>query len=442
MLILNWLYDIFLDIEACFTRNLGFNELVHTYWYLFFVEFPRYYLLEIIIIINFKLFYKQRRRRKEVARMMLFSENPLVSIIVPGKNEGKHIYKLTQSLKEQTYQNFELIIVDDGSDDATPFICHDLERAGLITRYIRMPERGGKASAANAALHFSKGQYIVHLDADSSLDRDAIEQILVPFYIDPKVKGVGGCVKVRNAKDSICSSFQALEYLKTIMVGRIVTSELGIYHIISGAFGAFEREMLHKVGGWDIGPGLDGDITQKIRKSGFKVVFNHEAVCLTNVPTKWTALFKQRKRWSRSLIRFRLRKHADIFRLDKNFNILNFLSNAENLLYDCLFNYLWLIYIFGLCFTFTDRLLEVLIIGWLIRFFFSIVAFLCILAVTERPREEFRNIMFLPLSTFYTGYFLRITRLIGHTSELFFFSSYKDKWNPEKASIVARLEHS
>lgn len=305
-----------------------------------------------------------------------------------------------------------------------------------------MPERGGKASAANAALHFSKGQYIVHLDADSSLDRDAIEQILVPFYIDPKVKGVGGCVKVRNAKDSICSSLQALEYLKTIMVGRIVTSELGIYHIISGAFGAFEREMLHKVGGWDIGPGLDGDITQKIRKSGFKVVFNHEAVCLTNVPTKWTALFKQRKRWSRSLIRFRLRKHADIFRLDKNFNILNFLSNAENLLYDCLFNYLWLIYIFGLCFTYTDRLLEVLIVGWLIRFFFSIVAFLCILAVTERPREEFRNIMFLPLSTFYTGYFLRITRLIGHTSELFFFSSYKDKWNPEKASIVARLEHS
>lgn len=97
MLILNWLYDIFLDIEACFTRNLGFNELVHTYWYLFFVEFPRYYLLEIIIIINFKLFYKQRRRRKEVARMMLFSENPLVSIIVPGKNEGKHIYKLTES---------------------------------------------------------------------------------------------------------------------------------------------------------------------------------------------------------------------------------------------------------------------------------------------------------------------------------------------------------
>lgn len=442
MFILDWLYDIFLDIEACFTRNLGINELVNTYWYLFFVEFPRYYLLEFIIIIYFKLFYKQRRRRKEVARMMLFAENPLVSIIVPGKNEGAHIYKLTQSLNEQTFRNFELIIVDDGSDDATPFICRDLEKAGLVNRYIRLPERGGKASAANAALFFSKGKYIVHLDADSSLDRDAIEQILIPFYLDPKIKGVGGCVKVRNSQDSICSMLQALEYLKTIMVGRIVTSELGIYHIISGAFGAFDHEILHKVGGWDVGPGLDGDITQKIRKAGYKVVFNHEAVCLTNVPVKWTALFKQRKRWSRSLIRFRLRKHADVFRLDKNFKILNFLSNAENLLYDCLFNYLWLIYIFTLCFSYTERLLEVIVVGWLIRFFFSIVAFFCILAVTERPREELKIALVLPLTTFYTGYFLRINRLIGHTSELFFFSSYKDQWNPGKTSIVARLEHA
>ncbi len=44
----------------------------------------------------------------------------------------------------------------------------------------------------------AKGKYIVCLDADSSLDRDALEKILLPFYIDGMVKGVGGCVKVRN----------------------------------------------------------------------------------------------------------------------------------------------------------------------------------------------------------------------------------------------------
>ena len=164
----------------------------------------------------------------------------------------------------------------------------------------------------------AKGKYIVCLDADSSLDRDALEKILLPFYIDGMVKGVGGCVKVRNYKETICSSLQAFEYLKRIQVGRIVTSELGIYHIISGAFGAFERKTLKEVGYWDIGPGLDGDLTQKIRKAGYKVKFAEDAICMTNVPTKWYKLYHQRIRWSRSFVRFRLRKHADILLPTKN----------------------------------------------------------------------------------------------------------------------------
>lgn len=77
---------------------------------------------------------------------------------------------------------------------------------------------------------------------------------------------------------------QALEYLRSIQVGRMVTNKLGLYHIISGAFGAFDTEILREVGGWDIGPGLDGDITQKFRKAGYKVHFAEDAICMTNVP--------------------------------------------------------------------------------------------------------------------------------------------------------------
>lgn len=63
---------------------------------------------------------------------------------------------------------------------------------------------------------------------------------------------MGGCIKVRNAHESLCSTLQALEYLKTIMVGRMGSNMLGIYHIISGAFGAFETEAIREVGCWDI----------------------------------------------------------------------------------------------------------------------------------------------------------------------------------------------
>lgn len=427
-------------IEACFSYNITWDMLVTTYWFMFFVEFPRYYLLEIIVVMRRSFGYWSRQRKKNEARARLRIENPLITILAPGKNEGKHIYNLLTSLREQTYKNIEVIIVDDGSDDETPLICKDLERNGLITKYLRLQERGGKASAANYGAFYARGKYIVHMDCDSSLDFDALEKILIPFYYNDTIKAVGGCVKVRNGGENLCTSMQQLEYLKTIQVGRMTTNALGLYHIISGAFGAFETATLKKVGGWDIGPGLDGDITQKIRKSGNQVYFAEDAICLTTAPSRWTALSKQRMRWCKSLIRFRVRKHVDILEPTSNFSFSNFLSNLDNIMYDCVMNYLWLLYIITLVFANTERLFEVLAIGWLIRFFFGIISFGVIMVVSERAREEKKLALLLPFQMLYTGYYLRIIRLIAHTAEIFFFSSYNDQWNPKKTSITARIE--
>lgn len=432
--------NIFESIENLFSFGMSWQTVINTYWFLFFVEFPRYYLLDFLVVFWRMLFYRENRKRKEAARYKLYISNPLVSILVPGKNEGKHIFKLVQSLREQTYRNYEIIVVDDGSDDATPLICRDLQKCGYIDKYLRLRERGGKAAAANFGALYASGKYIVHLDADSSLDRDAVEKILLPFFYDEKIMAVGGTVKVRNADDSVCASLQAIEYLKTIQVGRMVTSTLGIYHIISGAFGAFDREFLKRIGFWGIGPGLDGDITQKIRKAGFKVYFAEDAVCMTNVPVKWYNLFKQRLRWSKSLVRFRVRKHKDILLPNRNFRFSNFVSNFENIVYDLVLNYLWLVYIFGLLFTQTDNLLNILLVGWIIRMCFSLLSAVTIGCVSERAFEEVKLFRYLILNTFYTGYFLRITRLVAYTMEIFFFSSYKDNWNPKKTSETARIE--
>lgn len=436
---MNYILDT-LDTFIIYLESLSISSIQDTYWFLFFLEFPRYYLTDVVVVLCHCMGRQSREKRQRTARIRLMNENPLVSILVPGKNEGKHMYTLLKSLKEQTFQNYEVIVVDDGSDDDTPQICRDLERQGFVSSYLRLESRGGKASAANYGAYYAKGKYIVHLDADSSLDRDAIERILLPFYVDPTIKAVGGCVKVRNSKESICSSMQALEYLKTIMVGRTVTSTLGIYHIISGAFGAFDAKTLKQIGYWDIGPGLDGDITQKFRKAGWKVHFATDAICMTNVPIKWYNLFKQRMRWSKSLVRFRIRKHKDILMPSRNFSILNFLSNMDNIFYDMVLNYIWLFYIINLVLTHNTHFLEVILLGFFIRFCFSLLAFGAILLLTERKQEEFFLIQYLPLVSLYNGYFLRLTRLIAHTGEIFFFSSYRDKWNPRKTSVHAQLE--
>lgn len=437
---MSYAFQILDGIMVCFSNNLSWEMALSTFWFLFLIEFPRYYLLDISVAIKHLTTRKKRQRRNALARRMLYIEKPLVSIIAPGKNEGKHIAKLVKSLKEQTYQNFEIIIVDDGSDDATPLICHDLQKAGYIHKFLRMHQSGGKASAANYAALQASGKYLIHLDADSSLDRDAIEKILLPFYFDRNIKGVGGCIKVRNGYESFCASMQSLEYLKTVLVGRMGTNMLGLYHIISGAFGAFEVDTLKQIGYWDIGPGLDGDITQKIRKAGYKVWFANDAICMTNVPTTWAKLFKQRKRWSKSLVRFRIRKHSDILMANRNFSVLNMLSNLENILFDFTFNYIWFFYVIMLYFMNVDHIWEIFFIGYIIRMTFALIAFGVIMIVTERPREEFKLFPNVFLLTFYHGYFLRIVRLIAHTEELFFFTSYKDSWNPKKTSAIARME--
>ncbi len=434
------IYDIFSYLDYL-TRDLTLEKLASVFWFLFFIEIPRYYLLDVFVLIK-RWMYKGVRRKKEIAaRIDLYTANPFVSIIVPGKDEGRHIYKLTKSLKEQTYKNFELVVVDDGSDDNTKLICESLVENGLIDRFYSVGERGGKASAANLALLYNRADVIVHLDADSSLDIDAIEQVLLPFYYKENVGAVGGCVKVRNKEDSFCTLMQSLEYLESIQLGRTVTSELGLFRTISGAFGAFRTDVLTQIGNWDIGPGLDGDITQKIRKSGYNVVFNPKAVCLTAVPTSFIKLYKQRLRWGKSLVRFRLRKHINVLNFRyANFRGTNFIANIDNLIFGLFFDVLWIFYMVNFLFDQPYGLLDLIVLKFLITIPLALLSFILSMMLSERWKEELSMIIVAPMQSLYSGYFLRVTRIIATFKEFFFFSSYRDNWNPEKSSRIARDE--
>jgi len=420
--------------------EVGIESFIRAFWLFAIFEFTRYIVIDFIVAFIFWSTKASRARKNKLARKRLFIENPFVSIIIPGKNEGKHLYKLVKSLQEQTFKNFELIIVDDGSDDHTPIIGKNLEQLGMIDMFIRNEMRGGKGSAANLALRYSKGVYVIHLDADCSFDRDAIEKILVPFYLDDKIGAVGGNVKVRNYKESLCAKLQAIEYLKTISVGRIITSYLGIYKIISGAFGAFKRDVIKSIGGWDVGPGLDGDITVKIRKSGYKIYFEPDAVCLTNVPSNFKVLTKQRLRWNKSIIRFRLRKHKDVYFPNIKFNWLNFFSLAENVFYNVFLGILWWIYIIDIVFNYTGSLINVILMNLTIYFFVAYIQMFTTYIFSKRRKQELCLWPYVFLMTFYTGLYLRLVKTIAYYKEFFFKRSYEDLWNPYKSSIKAKQE--
>lgn len=431
------MYDIW-DSIFLFFSTVTVGQLISVFWFFFIIEFPRYIVLDILVLVHNQYFPQYSSRAIHSARYRLFKESPLVSIIVPGKNEGKHIYTLIRSLAYQTYSNTEVIVVDDGSDDNTKEYCQSFIKNGKITQFLRNEIRGGKASAANFAALACKGEYIIHLDADSSLEKNAIEEIVLPFFIDPEIGGVGGNVMVRNYNKNIVTQLQTLEYLQTIMLARIITSRLGIYRTISGAFGAFRTDVLKKIGYWDIGPGLDGDITQKIRKKKLKIYFADKAVCRTNVPENLWTLTKQRLRWNKSLVRFRVIKHFDVFLPNKNFSFKNMLSNFENIFYNLIASLLWLVYIFTLLFEDPMLLLYAFALKIVFNGIFKVIKSLMISKILDHDFNYMKGIWLItPLMSLYMGVYMRIVRLVSYFQEAFSMS-YKDPWNPAKTSREAQ----
>ena len=427
-----------LDDFLAYLHSMGWGKFIRIFWFFVFFELFRYLFIDVIMILSQRMKALITRKRRQEALQRFHFEAPLISIIIPGKNEGKHLFSLIQSLNEQTYSKIEIIVVDDGSDDHTPIIGRDLEKNGYIDLFLRNEIRGGKASAANLALRFAKGKFIVHLDADCSYNRDAIEQIILPFYLYENVGGVGGNVMIKNYDESLVTTLQAIEYVDTISIGRVVSSHLGIYRIISGAFGAFSAEVLSQIQGWDIGPGLDGDISVKIRKIGYNIKFAQKAVCLTNGPNTFRKLAKQRIRWDKSLIRFRLRKHRNVFYPNKAFSMANFISFAENITYNLVLNVKWYFYVAQMILFYSSQLEYIIIINLLLYTTTNYFKFIFFSLFRPKHGSMIYFLPYIPLMVFYFGYYLRIIRTTAYIKELFFKASYKDPWNPTKTSRHAK----
>lgn len=421
---------------------LDARQVLFYFWPFFFLDFIRYVLLDLTILLVYLPGLRRRKYERSQARRALFERQPLVSIIVPGKNEGKYLRRLTHSLQRQTYRNFEVIVVDDGSDDETPIIARQLQRDGYIHQFIRNEVRGGKASAANTGLAFSRGEYVVHLDADGYLSSTALEDLILPLVIDETVGAVGGDIRVANSGQSIATRLQNLEYMKSLSTARTVSSMLGILRIVAGACGAFRTDVLKRLGGWDVGPGLDGDITLKIRKLGYRIVHAPHAACYTHVPRSFLRLARQRYRWDRSMVRFRLRKHRDLLGPSENFRWSNFFSVFENIVANLLLNIKWWVYLVQMV-VFAPALMGyIFIINYILYTISNVIEFCIAVALYGKTmtKREWVLIPFIPLMPLYTGFYLRVVRTFAQLMELVHRTSYRDPWNPWKVSSVAQRE--
>ncbi|MEM8520125.1 glycosyltransferase family A protein [Flavobacterium sp. PL12] len=115
--------------------------------------------------------------------------SPLVSIIVPCYNQAQYLSEALQSILDQTYQNWECIIVNDGSPDNTEAVAQEWLAKGSRFKYV-YKENEGLSSARNSGIEIAIGEFILPLDADDKIGKDYLKLALQAFENDQTLKVV------------------------------------------------------------------------------------------------------------------------------------------------------------------------------------------------------------------------------------------------------------
>jgi len=291
---------------------------------------------------------RQHRHRwtvRDLEAVMRSPATPAISIVAPAYNEEATLADSVRSLLLLNYPQFEVIVVSDGSTDGTLDVGRrefDLVRAPvshaqpITTQTVRGiylslahpdlvlidKENGGKADAINAGINAARYPLVCVIDADSLLEEHALARAVLPFIEDPDTIAAGGIVRIANGcrvergrvtevrlPGSRLAMFQTVEYLRAFLASRVAQSAINGLLIISGAFGVFTRAAVVEVGGFRPDTiGEDMELVTRLhrfyRERGrrFRIVFQPEPVCWTQVPESLRTLARQRNRWQRGTL--------------------------------------------------------------------------------------------------------------------------------------------
>ena len=241
-----------------------------------------------------------RRRRQDAAARAAAAgrekDSPSVAVIVPAYNEEKVIVHTIRSLLESAYSGpLEVIVVDDGSQDETLSRVRQGFHADPRVR-IFARENGGKASALNHGIAQTSADILVALDADTVFRPDTIAR-LVRHFDDPQVGAVAGNAKVGN-RVNLLTKWQALEYITSQNLERRAFHVLNSITVVPGAVGAWRRELVEGLGGFKhLTLAEDADLTISIRRLGYRILYDDEAIALTEAPETVQGFVNQRFRW-------------------------------------------------------------------------------------------------------------------------------------------------
>lgn len=323
-----------------------------------FIYIATYLVLAILSYLAIQKYYNTKYfLRKEV---LVKSNHSLgVSIVAPAFNEETTIIYNVKSLLSQEYPKFEVVIINDGSTDATleklitafnlvkvdffyqekiptkPVRGHYKSTNPLYSKLLVVDKENGKskADASNAGINSAKYSLFLCTDVDCILRRDTITMLAKPFIENTeKVIASGAAIRISNAcefKDGMLykshypnnffARFQELEYIRSFLFGRMAWSRTNCLLLVSGGLGMFDKGTVIEAGGyWHKSLGEDMELITRMRKlmhekkEKFLIIYIPESLCWTEVPSTMEVFLRQRVRWARGLIQT-LYLHKNIF---------------------------------------------------------------------------------------------------------------------------------
>ena len=239
------------------------------------------------------------------------SHAPGCSVIIPVYNESGHIYETVKSVMNSDYDNFEVIIVDDGStDDSRDWIEKAKNEFKNIKTYYS-PQNRGKKHALAKGIELAENEILITIDSDSTIKENAMRNIVKPFA-NEKIGAVAGNINVKNINEGIIPKLMDIIFVFSYEFLRSAQSRCGSVLCTPGALSAYRKAaVLPLVDEWlektFLGKktviGEDRELTCMLLKNKWDVVYQESANAYTNMPVTYTNLCKMLLRWVRGDIR-------------------------------------------------------------------------------------------------------------------------------------------
>ncbi len=311
-----------------------------------------YALLLILICLGYVLIssielgrYMRRNNYASYRELLISRHAPCVSVISPVANIQDDVVDHVRALLALQYNNFDIIVVNDGSTDntlqnlrdfyqleAVDFVSYEQIKTQPVQAYYKSRNlafskltvidkaRGGEPDSLNAGLNASQSDLVLCIETHCVLDKNSLLKLVKPFLEEKtRVIAVGAAVHVANSggrhkghllstsfPKKLLPAFQAIEYFKSYLLERLTWSRLNGIHPISGAVGLFDKEILTECGGYSTKTSKEGfELMVRMSKYmhdnnlKYRTVYIPDPLCWIQAPARFSALSKQKNAWAR-----------------------------------------------------------------------------------------------------------------------------------------------